>query len=619
MKGPFNDQAQKVIELARKEAKRLGAKYIGTEHLLIGILSEGESAAAKTLKSLGIGIQEVRAEVEAICGRGISPGKQEIVFTPGVKRVFEFAFQHAKVLEDNFMGVEHLLLGILRDSNDIATRILMQLGADPSLVEKEMSRMLETEKNQYGFRPSGRTPELDNYSLDLTRLARKDKLGLLLDRPADSEHVIQILFRRSKNAPLLISESGICKFAVVKEVARRIARCDTPEYFWDRRVITLNLNEMVTDILLNRPNVKEAINELTFSSQFFIVYVEDLDAIVKSRTRGSQIALDLLRMMLSREELRLIVSATPKGYRKNIKNVIFLERNLHPVFISAPKFSEKIDILRNVRNNFEARYKVKIDDDMLRLAAKLAERYIPDGFLPEKAIDLLDEAASRISVRKLKPPAKLSLVENMLRWIQSERKISILAGQSDKAAVLEEEEKNLLDEKEKLEIEWEKEKKKMEEEVFAVSFKDIADMAMIRFDIFLCYNKSDRKSVKDIEEKLKEEDIISWSIDSFVPPGRNWSEEIDALFPLIKNAAVFIGSGDSPPWKDEENRNLLERFIENDKIVIPVILPGVVGNPDLPVFLKNKKPVDFRLNDPDPIRQLIWGIPGKSPIEDGAE
>jgi ATP-dependent Clp protease ATP-binding subunit ClpC len=475
---PFTERARKSIVLAQEEAQRLGNNYIGTEHLLLGIISEGESVAAKVLENLGISLQKVRSEVEAIVGKGGKPTNQEMVFTPRAKRVIELAFEEARNLGHNYIGTEHLLLGLVKEGEGVAARVLSNLGVDPSKIRAEITKLLGVETTPAPPKERTRTPTLDQFGRDLTKMSRENKLDPVIGRHMEIERVIQILSRRTKNNPALLGEPGVGKTAIVEGLAQRISRNDIPDLLKDKRVINLDLAGLVAGTKYRgefEERLKKVMEEIRMAAGEIILFVDELHTIVGAgAAEGAIDASNILKPALARGELQCIGATTLDEYRKYIEKDAALERRFQPVTVEEPTQEQTIEILKGLRDRYEAHHKVRITDEALVAATKLADRYITDRFLPDKAIDVMDEASSRVRLQSTMPPPDLREVDTKLRQMRQEKDAVIAAQEYERAVQLREKEESLRRQKEKLEKEWEEKKASRGSDLNTVTDEDIA-------------------------------------------------------------------------------------------------------------------------------------------------
>jgi len=476
---PFTERARRSIVLAQEEAQRLGNNYIGTEHILLGIISEGESLAAKVLESLGVNLSKVRQEVEAIVGRGGQTVQQEMVFTPRAKRVIELAFEEARQLNHNYIGTEHLLLGLIREGEGVAARVLTNLGVDPAKVRVQTTSLLGAEGQPTAPKGKSKTPTLDAYGRDLTTLARDNKLDPVIGRNTEIERVIQILSRRTKNNPALIGEPGVGKTAIAEGLAQRVIKGDIPEPLRDRRVITLDLAGLVAGTKYRgefEERMKRVMDEIRGAAGEIILFIDELHTLVGAgAAEGAIDASNIIKPALARGELQCIGATTLNEFRKHIEKDSALERRFQPVMVGEPTVDETIEILKGLRDRYEAHHKVQITDEALATAARLGDRYITDRFLPDKAVDLIDEASSRVRLQATLPPPAIREADAQLRKLIAEKEAVVKNQEFDKAASIRDREEKLRLEKAHLEQEW-RERKSQSERVLRVTAENIAEI-----------------------------------------------------------------------------------------------------------------------------------------------
>jgi ATP-dependent Clp protease ATP-binding subunit ClpC len=476
---PFTERARRSIVLAQEEAQRLGNNYIGTEHILLGIISEGESLAAKVLESLGVNLAKVRQEVEAIVGRGGQTVQQEMVFTPRAKRVIELAFEEARQLNHNYIGTEHLLLGLIREGEGVAARVLTNLGVDPAKVRTQTTSLLGAEGQPPAPKGKSKTPTLDAYGRDLTQLARDNKLDPVIGRNTEIERVIQILARRTKNNPALIGEPGVGKTAIAEGLAQRVIKGDIPEPLRDKRVITLDLAGLVAGTKYRgefEERMKRVMDEIRGAAGEIILFIDELHTLVGAgAAEGAIDASNIIKPALARGELQCIGATTLNEFRKHIEKDSALERRFQPVLVGEPSVDETVEILKGLRDRYEAHHKVHITDEALTAAAKLSDRYITDRFLPDKAVDLIDEASSRVRLQATLPPQEIRDVETALRRVIADKESVVRTQEFDKAAAIRDREEKLRLEKSRLETEWQ-EKKASQEKILKVTAESIAEI-----------------------------------------------------------------------------------------------------------------------------------------------
>jgi ATP-dependent Clp protease ATP-binding subunit ClpC len=476
---PFTERARRSIVLAQEEAQRLGNNYIGTEHILLGIISEGESLAAKVLESLGVNLSKVRQEVEAIVGRGGQTVQQEMVFTPRAKRVIELAFEEARQLNHNYIGTEHLLLGLIREGEGVAARVLTNLGVDPAKVRVQTTSLLGAEGQPAAPKGKSKTPTLDAYGRDLTALARDNKLDPVIGRNSEIERVIQILSRRTKNNPALIGEPGVGKTAIAEGLAQRVIKGDIPEPLRDRRVITLDLAGLVAGTKYRgefEERMKRVMDEIRGAAGEIILFIDELHTLVGAgAAEGAIDASNIIKPALARGELQCIGATTLNEFRKHIEKDSALERRFQPVMVGEPTVEETIEILKGLRDRYEAHHKVQITDEALTAAAKLGDRYITDRFLPDKAVDLIDEASSRVRLQATLPPPAIREADAQLRKLITEKEAVVKNQEFDKAATIRDREEKLRLEKAHLEQEW-RDRKAQGERMLKVTAENVAEI-----------------------------------------------------------------------------------------------------------------------------------------------
>jgi ATP-dependent Clp protease ATP-binding subunit ClpC len=476
---PFTERARRSIVLAQEEAQRLGNNYIGTEHVLLGIISEGESLAAKVLETLGVNLAKVRAEVEAIVGRGGQTVQQEMVFTPRAKRVIELAFEEARQLNHNYIGTEHLLLGLIREGEGVAARVLTNLGVDPAKVRVQTTSLLGAEtQTQTAAKGKSKTPTLDAYGRDLTQLAREGKLDPVIGRNMEIERVIQILSRRTKNNPALIGEPGVGKTAIAEGLAQRVITGDVPELLRDKRVITLDLAGLVAGTKYRgefEERMKRVMDEIRAAAGEIILFIDELHTLVGAgAAEGAIDASNIIKPALARGELQCIGATTLNEFRKHIEKDSALERRFQSIMVGEPSLDEAVEILKGLRDRYEAHHRVKISDEALDAAVRLSDRYITDRFLPDKAVDLMDEAASRARLQATSLPPEIREIETEIRKVKAEKEAVIKAQEFEKAAQIRDREEKLRAKKQQMEAEWVEKRNQKGEKINTVGPEEIA-------------------------------------------------------------------------------------------------------------------------------------------------
>jgi ATP-dependent Clp protease ATP-binding subunit ClpC len=458
----FTDRARRVVVLAQEEARMLNHNYIGTEHILLGLIHEGEGVAAKALESLGISLEAVRSQVEEIIGQGQQAPSGHIPFTPRAKKVLELSLREALQLGHNYIGTEHILLGLIREGEGVAAQVLVKLGADLNKVRQQVIQLL----NGYQAKePAGTASEatpstslvLDQFGRNLTQAAREGKLDPVIGREKEIERLMQVLSRRTKNNPVLIGEPGVGKTAVVEGLAQAIVKGEVPETLKDKHLYTLDLGSLVAGSRYRgdfEERLKKVLKEIRTRGDI-IMFIDEIHTLVGAgAAEGAIDAASILKPMLARGELQTIGATTLDEYRKHLEKDAALERRFQPVQVGEPTVAHTIEILKGLRDRYEAHHRVSITDSALVAAAGLADRYISDRFLPDKAIDLIDEAGSRMRIRRMTAPPDLREFDERIAEVRREKESAIDAQDFEKAAGLRDREKTLLAEKAKREQEW---------------------------------------------------------------------------------------------------------------------------------------------------------------------
>jgi|UniRef100_A0A7V3YFN3 ATP-dependent Clp protease ATP-binding subunit ClpC len=449
----YTERARKVIILAQDEAVRLKHNHIGTEHLLLGLLREREGLAAKILDSFDITLELVRSELEHMVDRTEYQGSREVAFTPRAKRVLELALDETRRMGHNYVGTEHILLGILREGEGVGAQILRRLGLDLEMVRNRLYEFLnENSSSQESFPDSppshreSRTPVLDEFSRDLTQLALEKKLDPVIGREREIERVIQILSRRTKNNPVLIGEPGVGKTAIVEGLAQKIVRGEVPEILKGKRVVSLDLAAVVAGTKYRgefEKRLKKIISEIVQTKEV-ILFIDEVHTLVGAgAAEGAIDAANILKPALARGELQAIGATTITEYRKYIEKDSALERRFQPVYVDEPSVEVTIAILRGIRERYEEHHKVRITDEALEAAAKLSQRYISDRYLPDKAIDVMDEAASRVRLRATVLPPELKELEVRIEEVRRQKERAVRNQDFEEAARYRDEEERL--------------------------------------------------------------------------------------------------------------------------------------------------------------------------------
>ena len=460
----FTDRARRVVVLAQEEARLLNHNYIGTEHILLGLIHEGEGVAAKALESLGISLEAVRSQVEEIIGQGGSSPSGHIPFTPRAKKVLELSLREALQLGHNYIGTEHILLGLIREGEGVAAQVLVKLGADLSRVRQQVIQLLsgysgpgpQGEKAGATTGGSGeQTPSgsavLDQFGRNLTQLAREKKLDPVIGRARETERVMQVLSRRTKNNPVLIGEPGVGKTAIVEGLAQAIASDNVPETLHNKQLYTLDLGALVAGSRYRgdfEERLKKVLKEIKTRGDI-ILFIDEIHTLVGAgAAEGAIDAASILKPMLARGELQTIGATTLDEYRKHLEKDAALERRFQPVKVEEPTVAHTIEILKGLRDRYEEHHRVTITDQALVAAANLADRYISDRHLPDKAIDLIDEAGSRLRIKRMETPPDFKELENEIAKVVAEKKEAVEAQSFEEAGRLRDREKELLAQKE---------------------------------------------------------------------------------------------------------------------------------------------------------------------------
>lgn len=438
----FTEKAIKVIMLAQEEARRLGHNFVGTEQILLGLVGEGTGIAAKTLKAMGVNLKESRAEVEKIIGRGSGFVAVEIPFTPRAKRVLELSWDEARQLGHNYIGTEHLLLGLIREGEGVAARVLENLGVDLNKVRSNVIKMLgETRTGSTTTTTQGRskTPTLDEFGINLTLAAQEQRLDPVVGREKEIERVVQIMGRRTKNNPVLIGEPGVGKTAIAEGLAIRIINNDVPEVLEDKRLVQLDMGLLVAGTKYRgefEERLKKIMDEIRANGNIILVIDEMHTLIGAGAAEGAIDAANILKPALSRGELQVIGATTLEEFRKHVERDAALERRFQPVYVDQPSPEEAVEIIQGLRQKYEEHHKLIITDEAIESAVKLSERYITERFLPDKAIDLMDEASSRVRLKASSLPPEGKEVERELKKVIKEKEQSIRNQEFEKASQL---------------------------------------------------------------------------------------------------------------------------------------------------------------------------------------
>ncbi len=460
----FTDRARRVVVLAQEEARMLNHNYIGTEHILLGLIHEGEGVAAKALESLGISLDAVREQVQEIIGQGQQAPSGHIPFTPRAKKVLELSLREALQLGHNYIGTEHILLGLIREGEGVAAQVLVKLGADLNRVRQQVIQLLSGYQGKEPASAGGAaegTPSgslvLDQFGRNLTQAAREGKLDPVIGREKEIERVMQVLSRRTKNNPVLIGEPGVGKTAVVEGLSQAIIKGEVPETLKDKQLYTLDLGALVAGSRYRgdfEERLKKVLKEIRTRGDI-ILFIDEIHTLVGAgAAEGAIDAASILKPMLARGELQTIGATTLDEYRKHIEKDAALERRFQPVQVAEPTLSHAIEILKGLRDRYEAHHRVSITDGALVAAATLADRYVNDRFLPDKAIDLIDEAGARLRIRRMTAPPDLREFDEKIAQTRRDKESAIDAQDFEKAAALRDTEKKLLAAKAEREKQW---------------------------------------------------------------------------------------------------------------------------------------------------------------------
>lgn len=470
MFGRFTERAQKVLALAQEEAVRLGHNNIGTEHILLGLIRESEGIAAKALIALNLGLEKIQDEVESLIGRG-QEQPTNIAYTPRAKKVIELSMDEARKLGHTYVGTEHILLGLIREGEGVAARVLNNLGVSLNKARQQVLQLLgssEVVSSQHGNPSNANTPTLDGLARDLTAYAKEGHLDPVIGRSKEIERVIQVLSRRTKNNPVLIGEPGVGKTAVAEGLAQKIINNEIPETLRGKRVMTLDMGSVVAGTKYRgefEDRLKKIMDEIRTAGNI-ILFIDELHTLIGAGgAEGAIDASNILKPALARGELQCIGATTLDEYRKYIEKDAALERRFQPIQVDEPTKEEAVQILFGLRDRYEAHHRVKITDEAIYEAVKLSDRYITDRFLPDKAIDLIDEAGSRVRLRSYTVPPSLKQMENKLEDVRKEKDSAVQSQEFEKAASLRDNEQKLREELDITKNEWKEKQGRTDSEV----------------------------------------------------------------------------------------------------------------------------------------------------------
>ena len=576
----FTKRAEKAIEYANRIALEFGHNYIGTEHLLYGLLKEGSGVASKVLENQGITPEQIEEQIDALVGKNEEIGEEEILgFTPRTKRVIETAFIEAKKLGSDFIGTEHLLIGIMREGDSVAVRILLNLNVNPQKLYNEIIKVLNDDENILNEEKKStnskvgasynQTQTLNQYGTDLTKRAIEGKLDPVIGRKNEIERVIQILSRRMKNNPCLIGEPGVGKTAVVEGLAQKIVAGDVPESLKDKRVVTLDITSMVAGAKYRgdfEDRIKKCLNEVK-KAKDVILFIDEIHTIVGAGSaEGAVDAANILKPLLARGEIQLIGATTLNEYRKYIEKDSALERRFSPVTVTEPSSEDTLKILEGIKDKYEAHHNVKITEEAMKAAVDLSVRYINDRFLPDKAIDLIDEAASKVRMRAYTVPDSLKKLEEEISAVSKEKEEAVRSQDFEKAATLRDKEHEAKDKLEKEKQKWESKNSK---EVITLTEEDIAEVisSWTRIPV--------KKLTQDENEKLRN---LEKSLHERVV-GQN--EAVEAVAKAIRRGRVglkdpnrpigsFLFLGPTGVGKTELSKALAESLFGNEDSMIRI-------------------------------------------------
>ena len=569
----FTNKAKKVIEIANDISIELGHKYIGTEHILYGLVKEGEGIAGKVLLNKGITEDKVIKKTEEMLGKG-KQIKESMGFTPRSKKVLENAFLEAKRVGYNFIGTEHLLLAILKEEDCIAVKIITELNIEISKIYTEIARVINEEENQdinkeitRGKGSFALTPTLNQFGEDITLKAEEGKYDNIIGREQEIERIIQILSRRTKNNPCLIGEPGVGKTAIIEGLAEKIVNGDVPEILKEKRIVNVDISGMVAGAKYRgdfEERIKKALNEVKKVGDV-ILFIDEVHTIVGAgAAEGAIDAANILKPLLARGEIQLIGATTIEEYRKYIEKDSALERRFSPVNVEQPSEKETIEILKGIRDKYEAHHNVKITDEAIETAVKLSSRYITDRFLPDKAIDLIDESASQVRMKIYNEPDEIKMLQEKIDIIMKEKEEAIYNQEFEKAATIRDEEKELKDRLEKSLNLWRKKKTK---DIIEITEDNITEVISKWTGIPVQkLSQDDNEKLKNLEEKLHERII-------------GQDEAVKAVAKAIRRGRVglkdpkrpigsFLFLGPTGVGKTELSKAISEILFENENAMI---------------------------------------------------
>ncbi len=579
MSNRFTERAQRVILIAQEEAKRLNHDYVGTEHLLLGLIALGEGVAAQVLANLGVDLRRVRSEVEKIVGTGDNVMLLgEIPFTPRAKKVLELAVEEAQNMGHNYVGTEHLLLGLIREEEGVAARVLENLGVRLDVVREEVISLLgethsaPTTSHHQPSAPKGKskTPTLDEFGRDLTQMARDGKLDPVIGREKEIERLIQILLRRTKNNPVLIGDPGVGKTAIVEGLAQKIAGEDSPELLQGKRVVTLDLAAVVAGTKYRgefEQRLKNIMEEIRRAKNQLILFIDELHTVIGAgAAEGAIDASNMLKPSLARGELQCIGATTLDEYRKYIEHDAALERRFQPIMVDPPSVDETVQILKGLKERYETHHKVKFDDEALEKAAELAERYITDRFLPDKAIDLIDEAGSMARLQVTQRPQDLKDREGEIETVTKDKESAIASQEYERAAKLRDKEKEMRKSLEDARKNW---RDKRDATVPSINAEDIAKVVSKWTGIpTMKLTEKEQEKLLHMEEELHKR--IVGQNEAIVSISQAIRRSRTGLKDPRKPIGSFIFLGPTGVGKTELARGLAEFLFGNEESLVRI-------------------------------------------------
>lgn len=579
MKGRFTERAEKVLTLAQGEAQKMGHQVVGTEHILLGLIQEGEGVAAKALTGIGLDLGKIRSQVEQMVGTG-EPFNGEVGLTPRVKRVLELANEEAQRQGVNYIGTEHLLLGLIMEGEGLAARILANLGVSPEKIWKQVVKLLGGEPEELSMptpnpgpasknAPPANTPALNEFGRDLTVQAREGRLDPVIGRENEIERVIQVLSRRTKNNPVLIGEPGVGKTAIAEGLAQRIFSNRVPEILANKRVVTLDLSAMVAGSKYRgefEERLKKVMEEIRVDGNI-ILFIDELHTLIGAgAAEGAIDAANILKPALARGEVQCIGATTLDEYRKYIEKDPALERRFQPINVGEPTVEEAIHILHGLRDRYEAHHRVKITDDAIEAAVRLSDRYISDRFLPDKAIDLVDEAASRVRLASFTAPPDLKSLEEEIDRLKKEKEAAVSSQEFEKAAQIRDEEHKLREQLAEHRKAWQSQRDKNNA---VVSTEDIAQIVASWTGIPV-----KKLAQEESERLLKLEEILHQRVIGQEDAVKSVARAVRRARAGLKDPKRPIGSfiflGPTGVGKTELGRALAEALFGDDDALIRV-------------------------------------------------